>query len=122
MNDIVNKLKKKWRIESNLDFVLIMLVFSLAGMAITQLRKPVFHLIGITDQTPLWIKVLIYIPLIVPLYQINLIIFGTLFGQFRFFWEKEKQMGKFFWGVLTGKKSVCAGNQEKEILLKGGDT
>lgn len=94
------KLKKKWQITSNVDFVLIMLVFSLAGMAIGFVRRPIFHLIGITPHTPFWIKAAVYIPLIVPIYQLNLIIFGSLLGQFNFFWEKEKKLGRFLKRVL----------------------
>jgi ferrochelatase len=92
----VQKLKYKWNIKTNWDFVMIMLVFSIAGAFIGVERKGVFHALGITDHTPLWIKILVYLPLIFPLYQLNLIVFGTLLGQFRFFWEKEKQLGRFF--------------------------
>jgi len=100
---IFQKLKKKWNIQNNWDFAAIMIVFSIAGMCISFERRPIFHLIGITDQTPLWVKVLIYIPLIVPIYQVNLMIFGTLLGQFRFFWNKEKQLGRFLRRLVTGK-------------------
>lgn len=64
----IQKLKNKWNIQSNWDFILIMIVFSIAGMAITFVRKPIFHAIGITSQTPLWIKIAVYIPSIVPIY------------------------------------------------------
>lgn len=100
----MTRLKEKWNIRSNLDFWLIMIVFSLAGMAVTQLRPPVFHFLGIEDSTPFWIKTLIYIPLIVPLYQVCLLFFGTLLGQFGFFWEKEKKLGQFLMGLFTGRK------------------
>lgn len=90
----VAKLKNKWNISSTKDFILIMLVFSIAGMAIGFERKIVFHIFGI-DKDPMWIKVLVYVPLIVPIYQLNLLIFGFLLGQFEFFLEKEKRLLKF---------------------------
>ena len=71
----VTKLKTKWNIATNKDFILIMIVFSLAGMAIGFQRQIVFHFFGI-DHYPLWAKVLIYVPMIVPIYQINLLNFG----------------------------------------------
>jgi hypothetical protein len=37
----------------------------------------------------------VYIPIVFPLYQINLLIFGFLLGQFEFFWEKEKALVRF---------------------------
>jgi len=48
----IERLKTKWQIKSNWDFWMIMLSFSLAGMAIMPVRKLIFHLVGITAQTP----------------------------------------------------------------------
>ena len=99
---LFEKLKTKWNIKSNFDFILIMLVFSLAGMSIGFFRSPIFHFFGITPHTQWWIKVLVYLPLIPPIYQFNLLVYGFLFGQFDFFWEKEKRLGKFLWKAITG--------------------
>ncbi|MBF0512093.1 MAG: prolipoprotein diacylglyceryl transferase [Candidatus Omnitrophica bacterium] len=96
----MERLKTKWQIKSNWDFWMIMLSFSLAGMAIMPVRKLIFHLVGITDKTPLWVKILIYIPLIPPAYYIGLLVVGTLLGQFQFFWGFLSARLKF----LTGKK------------------
>lgn len=85
-----NKLKKKWGISNNVDFFLIMLVFSLAGLSISFVRPLVFHILHL-DQAPLWVKIMVYLPLIVPIYQCGLLIFGFLLGQFKFFWEWEKK-------------------------------
>ncbi len=92
----VVKLKEKWGVKSNFDFIMIMLSFSLAGSMISVCRPPIFHFLGITSATPMWEKVLIYIPMIPPIYQVFLMIFGTILGQFNFFWEKEKKLGRFF--------------------------
>jgi len=98
------KLKKKWNIDSNWDFIMIMIVFSIAGMSIVYVRKPLFYVLGITAATPFWIKFVTWLIIVFPTYQINLIIFGFLLGQFNFFWEKEKQMGRFFLRLVLGKK------------------
>lgn len=90
----ITKLKRKWNITTTKDFILIMIVFSLAGMAIGFERKIVFHLFGI-DKDPLWVKILVYVPMIVPIYQLNLLVFGFLLGQFQFFLEKEKRLVRF---------------------------
>jgi hypothetical protein len=105
MKRMIHKLKKKWNIQRDWDLIAVILVFSLAGMSIGFFRRPVFHALGITAQTPLWIKIVIYIPLIVPIYQINLIIYGFLLGQFRFFWEKEKRIARFLLRILSGRKT-----------------
>jgi hypothetical protein len=79
---------------------MIMLSFSLAGMFIMPVRKFIFHAVGITAKTPLWIKVLLYIPLIPPAYYAGLMIFGTLLGQRPFFWGFISKRLRF----LTGRK------------------
>jgi len=38
------------------------------------------------------------------LYQILLLVYGFIFGQFRFFWEKEKKLVKRIGTVFTRKK------------------
>jgi len=90
-----DRLKAKWGIESNFSFWMIMLTFTLAGMSITQVRPLYWNLLGFTKEHPsMWVKVPTYLLLVFPTYQISLIIFGTLLGQFRFFWAKEKAMGR----------------------------
>ena len=90
-----DRLKDKWGIESAFSFWMIMLTFTLAGMSITQVRPLYWNLLGFTKEHPsMWVKVPTYLLLVFPTYQISLIIFGTLLGQFRFFWAKEKAMGR----------------------------
>jgi hypothetical protein len=45
-------------------------------------------------------KTVLYLLLVLPLYQIILLMWGFVFGQFSFFWEKEKQ----FIRRITGRK------------------
>lgn len=105
MRDWMDKLKSRLGVRSDWDFFMVNLVFTLAGMTIIYQRKPIFQLFGITAQTPLWIKVLVYIPVVIPCYQLNLIIYGTLLGQFRFFWDKEKKLFRFLRGLVTRQKA-----------------
>ena len=100
----VTKLKRKWNIKSNQNFILIMLVFSLAGMAISVVRPVIFHVFKL-DHAPTWLKVIVYIPLIPPIHQCGLLIFGFLLGQFDFFWDKEKQLAKFLLRPLTRSRA-----------------
>ena len=94
----IGRLKSKWNIQSDRDFWLIMLTFSLAGMSIMSIRKIIFPLIGIKASTPLWVKILVYIPLFPPIYQLGLLFFGFLLGQFPFFLEKEKRLVRLLLG------------------------
>lgn len=99
----IDRLKTKWNIDSNFEFVIIMLVFSIAGMLIIYERQPVFHWLGITPKTPFWIKFFAWLVVVFPAYQINLIVFGSLLGQFQFFWNKEKALGRFLLRAIRGK-------------------
>lgn len=94
----MERLKTKWGITSTWQVIAILLTFSLAGMSITQIRPLVWALFGFTAETSMWIKVPTYLIMIFPTYQIMLMVFGTLLGQFSFFWAKEKAMLRFLMG------------------------
>jgi hypothetical protein len=98
----IERLKIKWQIKSDWDFWMIMLSFSLAGMFIMPVRKLIFHVLGITSTTPLWVKILVYLPLIPPAYYVGLMIFGSLLGQFSFFRGFLSGRLRF----LTGRKNI----------------
>jgi hypothetical protein len=103
-NGLFVKLQKRWGVSSLLQVMLILIAFSLAGMSVVVLRKSFFSWLGFTEQTNNWIKTTTYILFIFPAYQVLLLIYGTLLGQFSFFWEKEKKMlawiGQLFKKIL----------------------
>ncbi len=89
----MEKLKRRWGITSNLQLVLILIVFSINGSFAAWVAKPLTSFLGISPEslgTPIYI--LLRILLIFPIYQITLPIVGWIFGQFNFFWEFEKKM------------------------------
>ena len=89
---MLDRLKKRWQIESNFQLVIILIVFAVTGSSTLYARKGIFYLIGITAETSMWIKVPLYVVIIIPVYQILFLIVGTLFGQFKFVWWFEKKM------------------------------
>lgn len=90
------RLKEKWEIESNLQLIMIFIVFSISGSAALIVRKQIFNLINYDPDWPFVFKAVLYLITIVPAYQLMLIFFGTLFGQFSFFWKFEKKMLRRF--------------------------
>ena len=96
MKRLFQKLKDKWEIKSNWQFVLINIIFAITGSLTVFVRKPAFQLIGISADTPFILKFISYIIIVTPVYFILLISVGTLFGQFRFFWNFEKKIFKRF--------------------------
>lgn len=85
------KLKDKWDVRSDARLALIFLSFSLAGSMTIFVRKPIFSLLGYTEDTPFLLKAITYIFTVTPSYFILLIIIGSILGQFKFFWAFEKK-------------------------------
>ena len=89
----MERLKKRWGIDSNFQIVIICIVFAVTGSAATKLAAPLTEFIGLAkDNTNPWLFWPVRIALIFPIYQVLLVFFGWLFGQFTFFWNFEKKM------------------------------
>ncbi|SFW75681.1 hypothetical protein SAMN02927921_04018 [Sinomicrobium oceani] len=89
----MEKLKKRWGVESNFQLFIIFVVFALTGSSSAKLAGPLLTFFemheGNMHAALYWT---LRIVLIFPVYQVLLVIFGWLFGQFRFFWDFEKKM------------------------------
>lgn len=88
----MNKLKKRWNINSNWQLAIIFVVFAVTGSTSALLAKPITNLIGLTKENVGYFYIPFRILLIFPIYQILLVLIGFLFGQFTFFWAFEKKM------------------------------
>jgi hypothetical protein len=87
--------KERWNIKSNWQVFVILVVFAVTGSTAAYVSKPVLELFGIVKgAVSNWIYYPLYIILIFPIYQVLLVSFGFLFGQFTFFWAFEKKMLK----------------------------
>ncbi len=88
----MEKLKKRWGIDSNFQIVVICIVFTVTGSAAAKLAAPITEFIGLDrENTNPWVFWPVRILLIFPIYQVLLVIIGWLFGQFKFFWNFEKK-------------------------------
>ncbi|MCC5931905.1 MAG: hypothetical protein JJU28_21860 [Cyclobacteriaceae bacterium] len=90
----LHRLRIKWGVSSMYQVIVIMLVFAITGFTIIFLKDVYFKLLGFDQNTPVWIKTFIYLLLVFPSYQLLILGYGALFGQFDFFWSKEKKMMK----------------------------
>jgi hypothetical protein len=87
--------KERWNIKSNWQVFVILVVFAVTGSTSAYLSKPVLALFGIVKgSVSNWVYYPLYIILIFPIYQVLLVSFGFIFGQFTFFWAFEKKMLK----------------------------
>lgn len=92
---MLKKFKAKWNIESDWQLIVILIVFSITGSAAMVVRKLVFGWMDISPETSLWIKIPLYIAILIPAYQLLLLVIGGLLGQFRFFFEFQKKNFRF---------------------------
>jgi hypothetical protein len=91
----MNNFKKRWNITSNWQLIILFIVFAITGSTSAYLSKPFTNFIGLTKESiSLWLYWPIRLIVIFPIYQVLLVLIGTLFGQFKFFWEFEKKMLK----------------------------
>lgn len=95
----MEKLKKRWGLSSNGQVLLIFLVFSITGSSSLYVARPLLEYLGMArpDFAPefFWGGLSYYtvrILTIFPTYQILLVTYGWVFGQFEFFWNFEKNM------------------------------
>lgn len=89
----MQRLKARWGIHSNFQLVIILVVFAVTGSSAAKLASPLTTFLGVNaESTSPWIYWPIRIFLIFPIYQVLLVFFGFIFGQFRFFWNFEKKM------------------------------
>ncbi|MGB3150407.1 MAG: DUF6787 family protein [Maribacter sp.] len=108
----MQKLKEHWGITSNFQLIVIFIVFAITGSSSVYVAKPFLALIGLARDnfSNAWWGGTLYwmlrILLIFPFYQILLVIYGWLFGQFKFFWKFEKKMlSRMGLGFLFNPKS-----------------
>ena len=89
----MEKLKVRWGIQSNVQLTLILVTFAVTGTTAARCAAPIVSWLGINSATsPAWLYWPLQLILIMPLYQVLLLVVGSLFGQFRFFLAFEKRM------------------------------
>ena len=92
-----DRLAKRWGVSPQRVFI-ILLVFICTGFTVMFMKRPLIAWVAGDGDKPLWFSVLYYV-LILPFYNLLLLVYGAVFGQFRFFWEFEKK----FFRRLRGK-------------------
>jgi len=92
-----NRLMRRWNLTSLRQVYVVLLVFACTGFSVLFLKQPILELFGI-ERGGGFKHSLLYFVLVLPLYQVILLAWGGVFGQFRFFWEFEKRMIKRIFG------------------------
>ena len=91
---MLQKIIDKFHAKSFKHLIIIFLVFALSGSASLLMSSSILNAINLKELINFYpLYLLVRIILLIPIYQLVLIIIATLFGEFRYFWNFEK---KFF--------------------------
>lgn len=93
----IDRLKARWKLGSGFQVMIILIVFACTGFTVLLIKRPLFEYWFPTGDKPTLANILYWI-LIFPVYNMFLLLYGFVFGQFRFFWEFEKQ---FFQRIIS---------------------
>lgn len=99
----IDKLKDRWKLKSAGQVVIVLIVFACTGFTILFLKKPLLTLLA-GDQGNSTLASVLYYIFILPLYNVVLLGYGFLFGQFKFFWEFEKRFMERFFSRMRREK------------------
>lgn len=91
------RLRERWQLNSIWQVVVVLLVFACTGFTVLFIKKPLLNFFVGEAGSTLSASILYYL-LILPLYNIILLLYGFVFGQFKFFWAFEKR----FLGRIAG--------------------
>lgn len=94
----IDRLQHKWNLKNAWQVVVVLIVFACTGLTIMYIKKPIQAWLAVSDDYATLFTVMYYV-FILPIYNIVLLIYGFLFGQFSFFWSFEKRM----WNRMIGR-------------------
>lgn len=91
----INKLEKKWIVNQRWELIRIFLIFALTGSSSVFVGRPFIKLLGVSkDNLHISVYYALFIFISLVFYQILLLLWGWILGQFDFFWRFEKKMLK----------------------------
>ena len=92
---MVDKLVKKFEANSTQHLIIIFIIFALSGSGSVFISSPILKILSLEQLISFYpLYLFVRIILIVPIYQLLLIIVASIFGQFNYFWKFEKKFLK----------------------------
>ncbi len=100
MKKLIIILKERWGISSAWQVVVILIVFTLAGFSTMYSHQLIDYILGINSETDFYIKLVVFLLLILPLWMFFFLIWGIILGQ-----------KKFVTRFLKTKLKIISGNR-----------
>lgn len=82
---MIKRLKQKWGITSNFQLFIICVVFAITGSTSAAISGPVVDFLFGNIELNSFLKFILQLIVIMPIYQLLLLFFGFVFFQFNFF-------------------------------------
>lgn len=93
---MLEKLKQRWKIESNIQIITIFIVFAITGFSVLFTKDIIYTQIGVSPEWAWYTRLFIWISTILPTYYMLLLFYGTVFGQKKFFvWFTKQSFVRF---------------------------
>jgi hypothetical protein len=99
----IEKLKTRWNVKNAWQVILILVVFACTGFTVMFLKRPILTFLAGEEGNTTLTTVLYYV-FILPLYNIILLVYGFIFGQFQFFWQFEKRFMERFFSLFRRRR------------------
>jgi hypothetical protein len=93
----IERLMQRWQLGSSLQVIIVLIVFACTGFTVYFLKQPVLFFIS-GGEAPTTAGTILYYLLILPVYNVLLLGYGFVLGQFNFFWKFEK---RFFRRIIS---------------------
>lgn len=93
----INWIKERYQLVSDLDVLLVFILFAVTGSSAVKLARPLLAVFGVTSQTSNWIFIPVRIFAVFIAYQFLFVAYGFVIGLIRkpvwnFAWGFEKKM------------------------------
>ena len=92
----MKKFREKWGIKSNFQLVIILIVFAITGSTSAAISSPTIDFLFGEIEMNGFLKFILQLVIIMPIYQVLLLFFGFVFFQFNFFFKFVKKFLKLF--------------------------
>ncbi|MDG1779028.1 MAG: hypothetical protein P8H23_06755 [Flavobacteriaceae bacterium] len=93
----IRKLEAKWKVQQRWELIRIFIIFAITGSSSVFVGRPIIKMLGVSVENLgavlYWI---IFVVVSLIFYQILLVFWGFVLGQFTFFWNFEKKMLRRF--------------------------
>lgn len=99
----IERLKQRWNLKSAWQVAMVLIAFACTGFTVLFIKRPLLGWLAGEEGNSTLATVLYYI-FILPVYNVVLLGYGFVLGQFEFFWQFEKRFMERFFSLFRRHK------------------